>query len=144
MSVDPFVILAKHYGSAYTMSDFKSRVHYAYLTTSVTPTPKFRATGTVGYTISKSSLDQVIMPDVSSRLGGDLAHQDFTFAEMNAYSDLDYRMLRLSVGGALQLARSVTLTADVDFADLSDKARYVYGSETGTMTIIRTGLRYDF
>lgn len=144
MSVDPFVIRAKHYGSAYAMTDYLSKIHYAYLTASMNPSASIQTTATISLTASNAALDEVIMPGVSGRLNGDLSHQDFTFPDMHQYSDLDYRMLRLSLGMSWRLSPRIVVTADADYADLSDKAGYVYGTESGSLFVVRSGVRFDF
>lgn len=144
MSVDPFVIRAKHYGSAYAMTDYRSNVHYLYLSTFANLTSRVSARGTISLTRSTATLDEVVMPDVSAILAGDLSHQDFTFPEMHLYSDLDYQMLRLSLGVSWRLSPLVTVTVDGDYADLTDHAGYVYGNETGSLFVIRSGFRFEF
>jgi hypothetical protein len=98
----------------------------------------------VSLSASKAALDEVIMPDVSAHLAGDLSHQDFTFPNMHTYSDLDYRMLRLSLGLVWKASDRLTVTADADFADLTDDAGYVFGIESGSMLILRSGFTLDF
>lgn len=144
VSVVPFEIKAKHYGSAYAMTDYTSKSHYLYFTTGFTPTPRIRTFGTVSLTNSEAALEQVIMPDVTSRLAGDLGHQDFTFPEMHTYSDLKYQLVKLSLGVSVKVSPRVTWTASGDFADLKDDAPYVYGDETGSLTVVRTGIQIDF
>lgn len=100
--------------------------------------------GTLSYVASTAALDVVEMPDVTEQLQEDLTHQDFTFLEMDSYSDLDYKLLKLSLGLELRLSQSVVWTADTDFADLTDDAAYVYGNESGSIFLIRSGFRFDF
>ena len=42
------------------------------------------------------------------------------------------------------LAPGLTLSADGEFADLTDDGVYVYGDESGSYYMIRTGIRLDF
>ncbi len=145
MGVAPnLTIRQKHYGATFAMTDYTADAHTLFLTANFTPTQKARIFGTLSYVAATASLDQVIMPDVTEQLQGDLTHQDFTFPEMNTYSDLDYNLIRLSLGFEYRLAPSVVLTADGDFADLSDNAAYVYGDESGSIFMIRSGFRFDF
>jgi len=126
------------------MSDYKSDVHNIYVNATFLPMEKFRMTTTVSYNMSKAELDEVIMPDITDRLDGDLVHQDFSFNEMHEYSNLEYNIIRLSASMEYLLSAGVTLTADVDYADLTDDQGYVYGDESGSMFIIRTGVRFEF
>jgi len=134
----------EHYGSAYTMSDYTSKSHNLYMTASFMPTPVTNITLSVNYHLSKASLDQVIFPDVRAQLADTLAHQDFTFDEMNTYSDLDYGILQLGAGLEYKLTPQVTWSSDIEYYDLKDDAPYVYGDESGSIFFIRSGVRFDF
>ena len=100
--------------------------------------------------MSKDELDEVIMPNTTVqrynevRDTADLAHQDFTFDEMDQYSNLEYKLLGFSAGIQYRIASDITFTLDGDFFDLKDDAGYVYGDETGQMFMIRTGVKMDF
>ena len=140
---------ATHYGSVYTMSDYKTNAHNLYLTGSFQLTPKVRLFGNVNYNISDAQYDQVIMPDVEDRLinaAGDpeLHHLDFTFEDMDEYSNLKYQILSLHSGIDYQVSPKVKVTVDGDFVSLNDDAGYVYGIETGQFLMIRAGVGYGF
>lgn len=128
----------------YTMADYVSEAHNVYFSASYLPTSKVSLHTTTSFNMSNGSLEQVVMPDISARLGGGLSHQDFTFAEMHTYSDLDYEFLRLSAGVGYEISPSLTVTADVDYADLTDNTGYIFGLESGSYFLIRSGLRVDF
>lgn len=144
VSVAPLTVKAKHYGSAYAMTDYTSKSHYFYLTTGFSPNAKIRTFGTLSFTKSEASLDEVVMPNVEDLLNGDLTHQDFTFPKMQTYSDLNYGIIRISLGVSVRLSPRITWTATGDYADLSDDAAYVYGDESGSLSVIKTGLKIDF
>jgi len=153
VSVDPFIIRAKHYGSAYAMTDFTSKTTVAHLTTSFIPTDKLRLFGTLTYSQSKAALDEVVMPDVSDRLDKDLTndvldpdltHQNFVFDEMHMYSDLDYKLIRVNLGFEYRLTPKIVWTTDGDLADLTDNQGYVHGNESGSYIMVRTGMRLEF
>ena len=126
------------------MADYESKAHNLYLTVSFTPTPKLGLTGSVSYNKSEGALQEVIMPDVRALLADSLSHQDFTFEEMRTYSDLDYGIIDLGLNAEYKLTPSVGITAGFDFADLDDKTGYVYGVESGSYFLIRSGIRIDF
>lgn len=126
------------------MTDYKSDAHNIYVNATFLPMEKFRMTTTVSYNMSKGEMDQVIMPDITDRLDGDLTHQDFSFDNMHEYSNLEYSIIRLSASLEYLLSQGVTFTADVDYADLTDDQGYVYGDESGSMFMIRTGFRFEF
>lgn len=135
---------ATHYGSMFTMADYKTNNQNAYLSISGNPTPKLRMHSTLVFNKSTGEYDQVVMPDVTDRLGGALSHQSFEFDHMHEYSNLDYSMIQLSLGLAYKLTGRVTLTADGEYADLTDDAGYVYGIESGSLFMVRSGMKFSF
>ncbi len=133
----------------YTMADYETNAHTVYFNGSYQATPKLMLNGLVTYNMSEGGLEEVVMPDVSDRLvngagAPELIHQDFTFTEMHDYSNLDYEILRLSAGLEYQLTPMITLTVDGDFADLKDNQSYVYGDESGSYYMIRSGVWLNF
>ena len=89
------------------------------------------------------------MPDVTDRLiDGQglpaLTHQDFTFDEMHEYSDLDYKMIRFGGGIEYKVLSDLTFTAQAEYADLTDETGWVYGNETGSWLLLRSGIRFEF
>lgn len=126
------------------MADYTSQAHNIYLTTSVMPMPKLQLTGSVNYNISKGELEQVLMPEASLEVDTMLSHQDFTFEDMHNYSKLDYGYLQLGLGAEYEIAPRFTITADADYADLKDETGYVYGIESGSYFMVRTGIRLEF
>jgi hypothetical protein len=109
-----------------------------------------RIFGTVGFNKSTAELDEVIMPDITSRLYNevtdetDLTHQDFSFDEMHQYSDLSFEILNLLLGFEYNLSDGVVITVDGEYLDLNDNAGYVYGDETGSYFMVRSGIRFEF
>lgn len=144
VSATDSISLAKHFGSAYTMTDFESKAHNFYLAASFMPTPKLSLTGSFTFNKSEGAMGNVIMPDVRAQLGDTLSHQDFTFNELHTYSDIDFKMIQLGLSAEYKLTPSIGLTAGIDYADLEDKTGYVYGSESGSFFLIRSGVRIDF
>ncbi len=143
VGVSPLNVNPKHYGTAFTMSNFESKVHNLYITANFLAMEDLRLYGAIVYNKAQAALDEVIMPEVESLLGGDLEDQDFTFAAMPTYSDLDYELLNLQLGFEYKLSPEVTWTADGIVADLWDYAAYVFGDETGSYFVIRSGLRLE-
>jgi hypothetical protein len=129
----------------YTMNDYNSQSHNVYLNLSYVPTGKLHLYGLLNYNLTSGELDQVEMPDVSARLEGDLTHQDFTFPEIHTYSDLDYQWLRATFGLEFEIAPRTVWTAEVDYLDLTDDSGgWVYGDESGSQLLLRSGVRFDF
>jgi hypothetical protein len=126
------------------MADYKTSSHNIYLTTSYMPTGKLNLSGTFGYNKSKTDLATVVMPDITDRLNGDLSNLDFSFDHMQEYSNLDFELLTVALGGEYALSPGVILTADIEYADLTDNTGYVYGVESGSLLFVRTGVRLSF
>lgn len=134
----------KHYGTLSTMEDYTTTSHSVFLNGTFAASATMTLHGAVGFTKATAELNEVVMPDVSSEIASGLSHQDFTFEQMHTYSDLDYTILQLSIGGEIKLASNVTWTASFDYADFADDQPWVYGDESGSMFIVRSGVRFDF
>lgn len=135
----------------YTMVDYESKVHNIYFSASFLPTDKLKLFGTVAYNKAEAAMAEIVMPDPTAQLtnpdytsGHDLNESDFTFEEMHTYSDLAYKYLNFEFGGSYKLAETVTFTLDGGYADLTDDAPYVYGDETGSMLMVRSGIMVTF
>jgi len=131
------------------MADYKTNAHNMYLTGSFQVSPKVRLFGNLNYNMSDASYDEVIMPDVEERLvnlagTAELDHQDFTFENMDDYSNLKYQILSLHSGIEYRVSPKVSVTVDGDFISLNDDAGYVNGIETGQFLMIRAGVGYGF
>ena len=126
------------------MVDYKTKVHNAYLLINVLPTEKLNLSLAASISKSTAEYDPIVMPDITDRLEGSLGHQVFSFDQMHEYSDLDYQLVRLSLGVKYILSSSVTLTSSVDYADLEDGAGYVYGVESGSLMTVRSGVSVGF
>lgn len=126
------------------MVDYTTNTSNVFMTASFLPMYKLHLTGTLAYNKSTTVLDKVVMPNISDRLDGNLEHQDFTFDEMDDYSNLDYELWTLSLGAQFDVSPGVQITADAEYAHLNDALGYVYGNETGSMFFMRTGVRFSF
>jgi hypothetical protein len=125
------------------MEDYEQSAHFFYLNANYAASERVNLFGTLSLTMSTAELDQVIMPDVSGEVSTILPHQDFTFDEIHTYSDLDYTILSFSAGFEFKVAPGVSFTADGEYSDLTDDQPYVFGDESGSLFMIRSGLRFD-
>ncbi len=139
------MILDEHFGSAYTMNDYTTESHNLFASITVLPIPSLQLTGMVNYTMATTGMEDVDFPDRSVYLEPDeLPHHDLHFDETPGYSNLDYQILRLGLAAEYRLTPMVTLTGEIDYADLNDDGIYVYGDESGSLLLTRAGLRFRF
>ncbi len=126
------------------MADYENKASNMYFSTNFKATEKLRVFSTVSYYTAEGSLQEVLMPDVEARLDGDLENQDFDMENIPSYSDLDYEFLSFKLGFTYKLTDAVTWSADGDYVDLKDNQGYVYGIESGSYFMIRSGFKVDF
>ncbi len=133
----------------FVMADYETGVHNIYFNVGANPTDKLRLSSSILFNKSRGGYNKVVMPNVSDRLVNaagepELAYQGHTFDEMHMYSDLSYELIRFSIGSEYKLTPRIVLTLDADYADLTDNTGYVYGIESGSFFLIRSGVRVDF
>jgi hypothetical protein len=138
------VQLQNHYGSLCTMADYTSSVMSLYASASFVPIDRLMLLGNIMYTRSRAGMDKVLMPVISEEVESSLEHQDFTFEDMDEYSNILYGLVQAGVGLKYRLAPKFTITADAEYADLNDETGYVYGIESGSYFMIRTGAQIEF
>ena len=93
------------------------------------------------YVDSKGTLKIGEMPEVPQEVTDNIAAADYDFSSINQYSDLAYAQFDVSVGAEYALSSRVSLTADATYIDLTDDEGYVYGVESGSFYVVRTGVR---
>ena len=96
------------------------------------------------YIDSKGSMKMGEMPEVPQEVTANIAAADYDFSSIDQYSDLAYAQFDVSVGAEYMLSSRVSLTADATYIDLTDDEGYVYGIESGSFYVIRTGVRIGF
>jgi len=96
------------------------------------------------YVDSKGALKTGEMPQVPQEVTDNIAAADYDFSSINQYSDLAYAQFDVSVGAEYVLSPRVSLTADATYFDLTDDKGYVYGVETGSFYVVRTGVKIGF
>ena len=93
------------------------------------------------YIDSKGSMELVTMPDVPQEVTDNIAAADYDFSSIGYYSDLAYVLYNVWIGAEYALFRNTALTADIVYYNLTDDTGYVYGNESGSMYMFRTGVR---
>ena len=84
------------------------------------------------------------MPELPQEVTDNIAAADYDFSSINQYSDLAYAQFDVSVGAEYALSSKVSLTADAIYIDLTDDKGYVYGVESGSFYVVRTGVKMGF
>ena len=96
------------------------------------------------YIDSKGSLKMGEMPQVPQVVTDSIKAADYDFSSINQYSDLAYTQFSVSVGAEYTLSPRVSLTADATYIDLTDDQGYVYGIESGSFYVVRSGVKIGF
>ena len=73
-----------------------------------------------------------------------IEHLDYTFEDMHKYSDLNYLNYQIGAGAAYLFENGIKWTVDGTYYGLDDRLGYIYGNETGSLFIIRSGVQIDF
>ncbi len=84
------------------------------------------------------------MTEVPQEVTNNIAAADYDFSWINQYSDLAYTQSNVSAGAEYMLSPRLSLTLDAAYYDLTDDKGYVYGIETGSLYVIRSGVRIGF
>lgn len=105
------------------------------------PTPKLGVMLGANLSQSKASFDPIQMPNVNSEVTDAIEIGYYDYSMIHNYSDLEYSFMNLSLGAEYQVNKSFALTLDVDYYNLKDSQAYVYGDETGSFYIVKTGFR---
>lgn len=92
---------------------------------------------------SEAAFDPIDMPVTPERLAAEeLIHAaQYDYSVVSTYSDLDYDYLNLRIGAEYSFSSAFGFTFDIDYYDLSDNQGYIYGVESGSFYVIRTGFR---
>jgi hypothetical protein len=133
----------KHYGSIYGETDYKTTTHILTAGMNAHVNQHVDLFGQVNYSKSESAFDPINMISNSNEAEA-LEHiesADYDYSTINMYSDLDYNFMNFRVGAIYKLTETVAFTADFDYYDLTDNLGYVYGNESGSFYVIRTGFK---
>ena len=129
------------------MADYASKVHSIYGTIYHQATPKLNVHATLMLNKAEGSWEQINMPDpyeVGILEDGELENANFDFTHMNTYSALDYKLIQFKGGFKYQFTPDLAFTADGLYADFTDNEGYVYGNESGSYFMIRSGFLVKF
>ncbi len=90
---------------------------------------------------SRAGMDRIFMPEAPHEVLESIEAARYSYFMVNTYSDLGYVYINASLGLEYRLTDRLAVTGNVDYYYLRDAAGYVYGNETGSFTIFRTGFK---
>ncbi len=134
-----------HFGSLYAETDYTSKGQVVSANLSYQMTPKLAVKLDGAFSHTEAAFDPINMPVTPERLEAEevIHAAQYDYSTINNYSDLDYDFLNLRLGLDYSLSPSFGLTFDVDYYDLTDNQGYVYGVESGSFYVVRTGFRIN-
>ncbi len=133
-----------HYGSFFSETEYKSETVSFSAGILFLASEKVNLTLDGNYIDSKGNLKMGEMPEVPQEVTDNIAAADYDFSSINEYSDLAYTQFNVSMGAEYMLSSRVSLTADATYSDLTDDKGYVYGIESGSIYVVRTGVKIGF
>lgn len=138
----------EHYGSFFAETEYENKA------LSLSANILFLATEKVNFSLSGSFMDskgvmQIIgMSDVPQEVTDNVGAADYDYGSIYQYSDLDYTQLNVTFGTEYSISERISWTLDAAYYDLTDNMEdyegYVYGIETGSLYVIRSGVRIGF
>ncbi len=135
---------SKHYGSFFVDTDYKNDAVSLSAALMFLPTAKLNLSLSGNYYDAKGSLEMGPMPQVPSEVTDNIAAADYDFSYIGRYSDLDYAQVQLTLGAEYAVSSRVSLTGEASYVDLTDNQGYVYGIESGSFYVVRTGVKIGF
>lgn len=136
----------KHYGSLYTTTDYTTDVTMVNGALTIMPTDNLFVTIGGNYSKSEADFDPVIMPQLSAELqleiDMEIGGANYDYSQIHTYSDLSYKRLDGSLKVDYKISDRFNWSAEVIYIKLTDDSGYVYGDETGSIYIVRSGLEF--
>jgi predicted porin len=123
----------RHYGSLFAETEYSSESHNLNGGVLFSPEKSLSFSLQGSHLKSEASFDPIQMPAVPAEVTNEIAAGDY-----------DYSLVSLSLGAEYKLSPNVSFTADADYYDLTDDEAYVYGVESGSFYVIRSGFRISY
>jgi hypothetical protein len=135
---------SKHYGSYFIDTEYKNDAVSLSAAILFLPTTKLNLNLSGNYLDAKGSLEMGSMPEVPSEVTSNIAAADYDYSYIGQYSDLEYTQMQLTLGAEYAVSNRVSLTGEASYIDLTDDQGYVYGIESGSFYVFRTGVKVGF
>lgn len=134
----------KHFGSLLTITDYSSDAHVFSSGITFRPSALWTLQLRGNAILTTASFDPPQMPGVTAEVEEQIHAGLWDYSMIDQYSDIDFQQYDVSADGSYQLTPKVRLNLGATYRDLTDNQGYVYGLESGSLWIVRTGLTYGW
>jgi len=90
---------------------------------------------------SRAGMDPIYMPEAPHEVLESIEAARYNYYMTHTYSDLGYTYVNAGLGLEYKLNDRLAITANMDYYYLRDGRGYVFGNETGSFSVIRTGFK---
>jgi len=97
------------------------------------------------YSMSEASLSDVNMPVDNPEFQAAtaaLAEDNYDYSHMKNYSDMSFDYFNINASMKYKIYESVAFKLGLEYHNISDNKTYVYGDESGSFYVIRTGFQF--
>jgi hypothetical protein len=106
--------------------------------------PKLKLYANGNYTLSEAAFDQYNMPETEERELAEqyIHHANYDYSNIHTYSDLEYGFMNINLDTEYKINDNLSWTLGLNYFDLQDKTGWVFGDETGSYYVIKTGFQF--
>ena len=90
---------------------------------------------------TRAGMDPIFMPDAPPEVLESIEAARYNYYMTHTYSDLGYTYVNAGLGLEYKLTDRLAVTGNWDYYYLRDGRGYVFGNETGSFSVIRTGFK---
>lgn len=120
-------------------------MHTISLNTTYQPTEKLKLYANAMYNDAKAEMSGLYLsPIVTTDYIINKMYSTDNLARFSTYSDLNYELVELNLGGTYSFTNNLYLTAQAGFSQFVDEAPYVYGDQDGVSYSGSLGVGYRF
>ena len=100
------------------------------------------------YSMNKGDFEPVRMPEppasVADSIDQNIEAANYDYSMIHTYSDMSYKLLRASVNASYSIGKNIQWSGELTYLKFTDDTGYVFGNETGSFYVLRSGLAYNF
>jgi hypothetical protein len=123
------------------LTDYTSTAQVASLGITFQPEPQLTLNLSGNFIRSQAEFDPVMMPAVGEEILEQIHQADYDYSGIHEYSNFEYEQLEATLGAVYKLNARTEIHGEATYFDLTDNEGYVYGVESGSVWIIRAGVR---